>query len=270
MIFKKRETNQNEIRHPGTKRKVIATIVLSLSLLFGKTRLSSFQSLSPNFDNEVVQERIIDDQEFCSLEDNDQRVILVKTGDSATSVPTSTGRGQPSDFPTPSAGGRPNRPVYVAEYSTAPKVVPGLGAGGNPGNGGDGYGNNGQEDECPIPKEDIEQSSQGQGKYGVKKYQVKSQIGKHNKLKKISKKIRKNPKLVKEFARLKEKLEQGNLEAGKGTKYLPDSNDIYYARGATEGARIYFQYSGDNIITIIGESNKATQKEVINFLLKNY
>jgi len=69
----------------------------------------------------------------------------------------------------------------------------GLGAGGNPGGGGnsgDGYGNNGPEDDCPVPKEDIEQSSQGQGKYGVETYQVKSQIGKHNKLKKISKKIR--------------------------------------------------------------------------------
>ena len=101
-------------------------------------------------------------------------------------------------------------------------------------------------------------------------YQVKSQVGKHKKLKKISRKIRKNPKLVKEFARLQEKLQKGNLKAGKGTKYLPGSNGIYYARGATEGARIYFQYSGENIITIIGESNKATQKEVINCLLKNY
>jgi hypothetical protein len=36
MSFKKRETNQNKIRHPGRKRKIIATIALSLSLLFGK------------------------------------------------------------------------------------------------------------------------------------------------------------------------------------------------------------------------------------------
>ena len=32
---------------------------------------------------------------------------------------------------------------------------------------------------------------------------------------------------MKEFARLKEKLEQGNFKAGKGTKYLPGSNGIY-------------------------------------------
>ena len=108
MFFKNRETNQNKIRHSGRKRKIIATITLSLSLLFGKARLSSFQSSSPNFDNKVVQERIIDDQEFCSVEENDQQVILAKTGDSAQSVLTSTGRGKPSKFPTPPWGGRPS------------------------------------------------------------------------------------------------------------------------------------------------------------------
>ena len=113
MFFKKRETNQNKIRHPGRKRKIIATIALSLSLLFGKTRLSSSQSSSPNFDNKVVQERVIYDQWFCSLEDNDQQVILAKTGDSGPSVPTSPGRGYPSNFPTPPAGGRPSLSVYI-------------------------------------------------------------------------------------------------------------------------------------------------------------
>jgi hypothetical protein len=148
MSFKKRETNQNKIRHPGRKRKIIATIALSLSLLFGKTRLSSSQSSSPNFDNKVVQERIIDDQEFCSLEDNDQQVILVKTGDSAPSVPTSTGRGQPSNFPTPPAGGRPSRPVYVPKYRIAPKVVPGANPAGAGGVGGAAE----FDDQCPAPK----------------------------------------------------------------------------------------------------------------------
>ena len=128
MFFKKRETNQNKIRHPGRKRKIIATIALSLSLLFGKTRLSSSQSSSPNFDNKVAQEKIIDDQEFCLLEDNDQQVILAKTGDSGPSVPTSPGRGQPSNFPTLPAGGRPSRPVYIPKYRTfqVQDWVPGL------------------------------------------------------------------------------------------------------------------------------------------------
>ncbi len=49
-----------------------------MSLLFSKPRLNSSQSSSPNFDNKVAQERIIDDKEFWSLENNNQRVILIK------------------------------------------------------------------------------------------------------------------------------------------------------------------------------------------------
>ena len=133
MSLKKRETNQNKIRHPGRKRKIIATIALSLSLLFGKTLLSSSQSSSPNLDNKVVQERVTYDQWFCSLKDNDQQVILAKTGDSGPAVPNSPGRGYPNNFLTPPAGGRPSRRVYVPKYRTVPKVVPGpgLGAGAN-------------------------------------------------------------------------------------------------------------------------------------------
>ena len=86
----------------------------------------------PGNNNQVYQERLLSDQEFNSFEDNDQKVILVKTGDSSSSVPTSPGRGQPSQFPTPPSGGRPSRPVYVPKYRTAPKVVPGLGAAANP------------------------------------------------------------------------------------------------------------------------------------------
>lgn len=61
----------------------------------------------------VYQERLISDPEFNSFEDNDQKVILVKTGDSAPSASTSPGRGQPSPFPTPPAGGKPSRPIYM-------------------------------------------------------------------------------------------------------------------------------------------------------------
>ena len=154
MSFKKCETNQNKTRYPGRKRKIIATIALSLSLLFGKARLSSSQSSRPNFDNNVVQERIIDGQEFCSLKDNDQQVILAKTGDSGPSVPTSPGRGQPSNFPTPPAGGRPSRNVPgVNPYPVAPKIVDqGLGAGANPAGAGGGGGAAEFDDQCSVPK----------------------------------------------------------------------------------------------------------------------
>ncbi len=103
----------------------------------------------------------------------------------------------------------------------------------------------------------------------TKTYNIKSQIGNHKKLTKISNKIRKNPKLVQEFNGLEQKLRNGNMKAGRGVKPLSNSNGIYYARGYTEGARLYFKYSGDNII-VLGESNKPTQDAVIEFLLKNY
>ena len=106
-------------------------------------------------------------------------------------------------------------------------------------------------------------------KQETKTYNSKSQIGNHKKLTKIYNKIRKNPKLVQEFNGLEQKLRGGNMKAGLGVKPLSNSNGIYYARGYTERARLYFKYSGDNII-VFGESNKPTQDAVIEFLLKNY
>jgi len=69
----------------------------------------------PGNNNQVYQERLLSDQEFNSFKDNHQKVILVKTGDSASSVTTSPRTGHPSQFPTLPAGGRPSRPVYVAK-----------------------------------------------------------------------------------------------------------------------------------------------------------
>jgi hypothetical protein len=61
-MFKKRKDNHNKVT--GRKRKIFATIALSLSLLFAKTRLSFSQSSSPNFSNQEVSERLIDNREF--------------------------------------------------------------------------------------------------------------------------------------------------------------------------------------------------------------
>jgi hypothetical protein len=104
---------------------------------------ASTEAIEPSVNNnQVVHERVIGDREFNSLEDNDRHVILAKTGDSAPSGPTSTGRGQPSNFPTPPSAGRPSRSVSgVNPYRTAPKVVDqGLGAAANPAGAGNGGG----------------------------------------------------------------------------------------------------------------------------------
>ena len=120
-IFKKCKDNPNKIR--GIKRKILVTVLLTLSLLFGKPRSSSSQSLSPNFDNQTIQEKVINDRDVNLFEDNDQKVILVKTGDSSPSVPTSSGRGQPSNFPTPPAGGRPSRNIPGVNPYRTPLIV---------------------------------------------------------------------------------------------------------------------------------------------------
>lgn len=290
MHLKNGKTNQNKVRHPGRKRKIIATIALSLSLLFGKARLSSSQSSSPNFDNKVVQERIIDDQEFCSLEENDQQVILAKTGDSASSVPTSTGRGQPSNFPTPPSGGRPSRNVPgVNPYRVAPKIVDqGLGAGANPAGAGNGGGAPEFDDQCPVTENQKSQESK------VSDYDYPSNAPKKKKQSaeqceldenitdgkiEIVYRIKENPALIREAERmgkdqaapkdvnnLIEQLSLGNDNPGIGNRRVKGLKNVSEARGRNEG-RVYFREK-DGKIEILAKSNKDNQNKVIGILQK--
>lgn len=149
MIFKKLKKNKN--KPSGKKRKLLTTIALILSLLFGKPRLS-------------IKSFSIVERELNSLEENDRQVILVGRDSSGTpsNVPSNIGRqGQsPSNFPTPPSGGQPSRPVYVPKYRIAPKVVdPGLGAAANPAGAGNGGGAAEFDDQCPIPKKEQSQES---------------------------------------------------------------------------------------------------------------
>ena len=77
MLFFKRTRNQNKIKPQGRKRKIITTIALAWSLLFGKPRSSSSQLPSSNFDNQTIHERVINDRDVNSFEENDRQVILV-------------------------------------------------------------------------------------------------------------------------------------------------------------------------------------------------
>ena len=122
---------------------------------------TSTEAIKPSVNNnQVYHERLLSEQEFNSFEDNDRQVILAKTGDSAPSVPTSTGRGQPSYFPTPPSVNRPSRPVHVPKYRTAPKVVDqGLGTGANPAGAGSSGGADEFDDQCPVPENQKSQES---------------------------------------------------------------------------------------------------------------
>ncbi len=170
-IFKKYRNNKNKIKPKGRKRKIFATIVLALSLLFGKSRLSSSQSPSSNFDNQTIQERVINDRDV--IEDNDQQVILAKAEGNPVTPPTNRG---PSNFPTPPSGSRPSRPVYLPKYRTAPKVVDqGLGAGANPA----GAGNGGADAEFAVPKKQQSQESESFTYYDYR-YQKKKKQSSEN------------------------------------------------------------------------------------------
>ena len=105
--------------------------------------MSFSQSSSPNFSNQEVSERLIDDREFYSLEENDRQVILAKTEGNPRTPPTNRG---PSNFPTPPSVGRPSRSVYVPKHRSAPKVVDQGLDGGNEGGAPE------FDDQCYVPK----------------------------------------------------------------------------------------------------------------------
>jgi len=108
----------------------------------------------PANNNQVYQERLLSEQEFNSFEGQG---ILAKADGNPVTPPTNRG---PSNFPTPPSGGRPNRPVYVPKYHTAPKVVnQGLGANANPAGAGGGGGASEFDDQCPVPENQKSQES---------------------------------------------------------------------------------------------------------------
>ena len=225
----------------------------------------------PGNNNQVYQERLLSDQEFNSFEDNDQKVILVKTGDSAPSVPTSPGRGQPSQFPTPPAGGRPSRPVYVPKYRTAPKVVPGVGAAANPAGAGNGGVAAEFDDQCPVPKKEQSQESNtpnhgltSKSKKKKKQSAEQCELDENVKERKIEivYRIKENPALVREAQRagrdqdaqrslnnLVEQLALGNQNPGIGTENV--FKDVYELRGKNR-ARVYYR-EVDGKIEILGK-----------------
>jgi hypothetical protein len=283
-MFKKRKNNQNKVT--GRKRKIFATITLSLSLLFAKSRLSFSQSSSPNFSNQEVSERLIDDRESYSLEKNDRQVILAKAEGNPITPPTNRG---PSNFPTPSWGGRPSRPVYVPKPRIAPKIVdPGLGAGANPAGAGGGGENPEFDDQSPVPKtQESQESKTFDYDYGLNGPKKKKQSAEQCELDENVKdakieivyKIKENPALVREAKtmgkdqaaqkdvnHLIEQLSLGNENPGIGNRRVKGLKNVSEARGRNEG-RVYFREK-DGKIEILAKSNKDNQNKVIGILQK--
>jgi hypothetical protein len=127
-----------------------------LNLLFGKSRLSSSQSPSPNFGNQEVHQRLNDNREFNLVERNDQQVILAKAEGKGSNTP---GGVHGYGF-TPAPKRTVRRPLSGYTPKIGPRIPPKVvdqGLGGAPNPGGDG---NAQfDDKCPAPNKEQSQES---------------------------------------------------------------------------------------------------------------
>ena len=273
-----RQSNEKGFRRWWISFKIA---VLNAAIAAGLIPLNTEAIESPGNNNQVYQERLL----------SDQKVILVKAGDSSPSVPTSHGRGQPSNFPTPPAGGRPSRPVYVPKYRTAPKVVPGpgLGAGANPAGAGGGDGAaEFDDDKCSAPNKEQSQESKTydyrsnnpkkkkqsaeqcelneNGKDG--KIEIVSRIKEDAGLVRAAEEACKNTDVQKDVNHLEEQLAKGNDNPGIGRK--PICKGVIEHRGKN-GGRLYVRES-DGVIEILAKSGKkkSNQQFVINRLKEIY
>ena len=178
-------------------KKLVGIVSVAVGLRYGKIN-SIPTSLSSNSTQQVEQVQnyveediqVIDtdgkviktgsviligkEREFNLLEENHQQVVLAKSEGNPVTPPTNRG---PSNFPTPPAGGRPSRPVYIPKYRTAPKVVPGpgLGAGANPAGAGGGGGAAEFDDQCSVPENKKSQESKSDYDYPLNAPKKKKQ-----------------------------------------------------------------------------------------------
>ena len=278
-----------ESDHKGLCRWRIS-LKLAVLIAASVAGLITAKAIEPDVpDNVPSIERVFSNQELDLFDDSNSRVILAKTGDSAPSVPTSPGRGQPSPFPTPPSGGRPSRPVYVPKYRTAPKVVDqGLGAGGNPAGAGGGGGAAEFDDQCPAPKKKEQSQKSDRNEFQSDIYNSKKKTNRKaeqsdvtdgkieivSKIKEDAGLVRaaeeacKNADVQKDINHLEEELAKGNNNPGIGRK--PIGNGIIEHRGKN-GGRLYVRES-DSVIEILAKSGKkkSNQQFVINRLNKIY
>jgi hypothetical protein len=271
-MFKKRKDNQN--KPTGRKRKKFATIALSLSLLFAKPRLSFSQSSSPNFGNQEVHERVIDDREFNLLKDNDQQVIFVKGEGNPITPPTNRG---PSSFPTPPSGGRPSRPAtginpYI--YRTLPKVVD-QGLGGAPNPAGAGGGENFEfDDSSPASQKLDEINSEHRSFYSEKKKSAEqcelnentpreiNEKFESKSVKKLVKKALENQKVKQEYEGIKKRINEGVDPIDIGKK----STNLHGNKVLIKGAhgRYVVEIFGDQV-NVLGMGARGNSKNMQTF-----
>ena len=172
------------------------------------------------------------------------RIILVKAGDSSPSVPTPAGKGQPSNFPSGTTGGR--RTPYVNTYRTPPKVAgQGLGAAPNPAGAVGGGGAAEFDDKYPVPEKGQESKTfdgdyrsnypknknKSEDQCPIDQPEVNESFKYNSSLKKVTKRALGNQDVKREYERIQKRIGEGvdPMDIGRGSTDLGDG--LTYVRG---------------------------------------
>jgi hypothetical protein len=290
MIFKKRKDNQNKIKPPGRKRKIITTLALSLSLMFGKAQLSSSQSSSPNFGNQEVHQRLIDDREFNLLEENNQQVILAKGEGQGNPITPPTNRGL-SSFSTPPPGGRPSQPSPPTTgrnpfiYRRTPRVVDqGLNAGANPAGADNGGGAPEFEENSPVPNKEQSQESKNydyrsndpqnkkksKDQCPIDQPELNESFKSNSSLKKVTKRALRNQHVKREYTRMLKRIGEGvdPMDIGQNSTNL--GGGLVYVRGRHGRYTIKTNNGVKDVVGIAYRGSRNDMKTLAKEMKKSY
>lgn len=210
-------------------------------------------------------------------------------------VPTSPGRGQPSQFHIPPSGGRSSRPSIGVNpygiYRPTPKVVDqGLSTGANQAGAGGRGGAAEFDDQCPAPKKQQQSQKSDRNEFQPdidnskkrkKREAEQSELNDNVTDGKIEivYRTKENPALVREAEimcktqaaqkdvnNLIEQLALGNDNSDIDNRRVKGLKNVSEARGRNEG-RVYFREK-DGKLKILAKSNKDNQNKVIGILQK--
>jgi hypothetical protein len=234
--------------------------------------------------SQVVHERLVSNQEFNWLEENDRQVIMVKTDGNPITPPT-RGSG-PSNLPTRGAWINPSpfprrSGTGINPYRTTPKLVnQGLGPGGNPAAPA---GNDEFNDKSPVPKKEQSKTSDYDYRFNSQKKKKQSaeqcELDQNVEVKKIdivyrikespglyreAQKTMKNQEALRDINHLIKQLSLNNKNPGKRNRKIDSLKTVTEARG-TNGGRVYFREK-DGTIEVLAVSGKGNQKKVIALL----
>ena len=257
-----------------------------MSLLFAKQRWSYAQSSSPDFDNKVVQEIIINDQEFCSLEDNDQQVILVRHNSSAPIIRTGfvkrfspkprVNRPAGATGLKPVRGFRTPRGLVTSKSATgAQRKLTRLGRGSNPSSAGGGSGTNWDDGVPKVPgiredsHHDFRLHLQKKKKQEAQQCELNEDIPykinekfESNDVKKLVKTVLDNQRVKQEYQGIKKRLKEGlnPIDIGKDSTRV-SSNKVLIKVGH---GRYLVEISG-NQVNVLGIGARVNAKNMNNF-----